>query len=204
MVRDRLGGGVARGCRVAARAGRNRRAAAHEEAAAAGRPPRAARRLRRTSGGEATLVIGDAALGCVPALRVSTAGREVRALPGGPAGEREPPDPDPLGGGPAAAGAPPLRGGGRATAIASPDPPENDDDAVVGLARGVVEVEQAVRRYRRGARPVHVKPSVAAELGWRLCACGAGGVRPDAVVMFRGRSWHVMCALHEIALKAAA
>jgi hypothetical protein len=62
--------------------------------------------------------------------------------------------------------------------------------------RGLVAVDKAVRDFRRGViRPVHVTPEVAEQLGWGLCGCGQGGVRPGALVIYRGVEWHVECAL---------
>lgn len=143
--------------------------------------------------------------GSLPAVRRDSPLREVRGLQGGSAGEGEPPDPDPVGGGAAATRPrPPLRGGGGAAAVASPDQAEDDGQAVVELARGVAQVDRAVRRYRAGSIPVHVEPELAAKFGWLLCSCGGGGVRPGAVVTFHGRKWHVTCALREIAMRAAA
>lgn len=73
------------------------------------------------------------------------------------------------------------------------------------LTRGLVDVDRAVSRFHRGViRPVHVSPDIGEQFGWPGCACGAGNVRPGAVVLFRGERWHVECALIEAGSKVAA
>lgn len=85
------------------------------------------------------------------------------------------------------------------------DEGRDGDDAIERAGRACGEVDRAVRRYRESDLiPVHVTLELAGELGWPICACGAGGVRPGAVVTFRGRDWHVECAAAVIASEAAA
>jgi len=79
----------------------------------------------------------------------------------------------------------------------------DDDEAVERAARGVAQVERATRRYHAGPiRPVHVTLELAGELGWPLCGCGRGGIRPGACVQYRGLLWHAECAV-ELARAAA-
>lgn len=76
------------------------------------------------------------------------------------------------------------------------------DRELVNAARGVVDVNRAVDRFeafQRGEiRPIHVNPSYVEQTGWPACSCGRGAIRPGAVVTWRGRKWHVVCALFEM------
>lgn len=133
-------------------------------------------------------------------MRSDLVRRQLPYLQGASPGSGQPPHPDPSPRGPAAAGARELRRGrGAAIDARARAEQEAHDREVAAAARGVAQVDRAVRRYRRGAKPVHVTPAIAEELGWTLCACGGGGIRPGATVTYLGREWHVLCALEVVA-----
>lgn len=143
---------------------------------------------------------GDASPGYVPDVRRGLAHSSLRGVQEGATAERESSRSDPVSRRPQEARPRRMRDGSREATIALPHETADHDAVVERDARNVAQVDRAVRRvHRRFIRPVHVAENVADGLGWLLCSCGAGGVRPGAVVMFRGRPWHVECALDEIA-----